>query len=382
LGLVDTYRRILPVPVTSRFATALGTFAANLLWARVFNRPSPRGPLFATWHLTFDCNAFCRFCTTHKLKKTHPESLGLERSLEICDELAAAGTWVVGFTGGEVLMSPKLLPLIRRLKQRGLMVYIVTNGLLLEERAQELIDSGLDYIVVSLDSDRPSEHDQIRQVDGLHDSACRGIERVRALRQGGRPEIKTTTVMTGENVHRLTEILDFLSTRVDKISVQPICWGYKEHPHGRSRESLGGLAPTVDDRQRVEDSIRKASESYPMFRKPYFRLVPDYWFDAESLAARVPCWSPFLRLSITPEGKALHCGTRFPMIGSLQDSSLMTLWNSAEMRSQRETVRCRRNNCICWSQDTSFNILMAELPLANRLPVLNRRPDDAPTISG
>lgn len=56
---------------------------------------------------------------------------------------------------------------MRRLKSRGVTCYLVTNGLLLESLADEVVDSGLDWIVVSIDSDKPAEHDRNRHVEGL-----------------------------------------------------------------------------------------------------------------------------------------------------------------------------------------------------------------------
>jgi MoaA/NifB/PqqE/SkfB family radical SAM enzyme len=86
-----------------------------------------------TWLPTFDCNAYCQFCGTHILHKKTPEALSRERSLEIAEEIGRSKTWVVGFTGGEVLLWPFLFDVIRILKQHHVIVYIVTNGLLLEK---------------------------------------------------------------------------------------------------------------------------------------------------------------------------------------------------------------------------------------------------------
>ncbi len=368
--------RILPAGVTPRLFSGIVTFLSNILAGRVFNRPSPRGPLFVTWQLTFDCNAFCTFCSTHKLNKKHPESLALDRALLLADQIADSGTWVVGFTGGEVLMSPALFPLVRRLKSRGLVVYIVTNGKLLQQYAQDIIESGLDYVVVSLDSDKAAEHDDNRKVNGLFQAALDGIAEVKRLRTGSRPLIKTSTVLSAKNIDSVSGMLDFMETQGDVATVQPIVWGYKEHPHGKTKEQLHNFVFGDHERIRVEAAIHKAGDRHALFRSSYFRRIPQFWFDPDSLIKAVPCWSPFLRLSINPEGQALHCGTRFGMVGNLAEQDLMAVWNSQEMISQREIVRTGRNRCICWSQDSSFNNLMSVVPLANRLPVLERKAAD------
>ena len=368
--------RILPSGITRRFAVGVLTAAANILWGRLLNRPVPRGPLFVTWQLTFNCNAYCVFCSTHKLHKQRPETLTLERALTIADEIADAGTWVVGFTGGEVLMSPLLLPVIRRLKSRGVVTYIVTNGLLLADYAQDLVESNIDYIVVSLDSDLPEEHDDGRKVKGLFEAALAGIARLNELRHRGRPLVKTTTVLSAKNIDRVEQILDFLETKADVVGLQPIVWGYKEHPHGKSRERLGKFVFADEERARVESAIARAGKRHAVLRSSYFRRVPQFWFAPETLMAEVPCWSPFLRLSITPEGHATHCSTRFGNVGDLCSNSLMEVWNSPAMLHQREIVRTGHNACICWSQDVAFNDLMTHVPLLNKLPTLGEHFSD------
>ncbi|SVE32884.1 uncharacterized protein METZ01_LOCUS485738, partial [marine metagenome] len=221
------------VPASSRLFSAFITLTANILFGRILNLKIPRGPLVVTWLVTFDCNAFCGFCGTHTLKKKFPETISLSRALEIADEIADAGTWVVGFTGGEVFMSPLLFPLIERLKQRGLVVYIVTNGLNLKNHAAKLVELKVDFIQVSLDYSQASKHDYNRKVRGLFKSALEGIEEIKKIRKSNIPVIKSNTVIMKDNLDSIDEILDYLETVVDKAHAQPISFEYESSPHHR-----------------------------------------------------------------------------------------------------------------------------------------------------
>ena len=208
------------VPASSRLFSACITLTANILFGRILNLKIPRGPLVVTWLVTFDCNAFCGFCGTHTLKKKFPETISLSRALEIADEIADAGTWVVGFTGGEVFMSPLLFPLIERLKQRGLVVYIVTNGLNLKDHAAKLVELKVDFIQVSLDYSQASKHDHNRKVRGLFKSALEGIEEIKKIRKSNIPVIKSNTVIMKDNLDSIDEILDYLESL--KILLKPL----------------------------------------------------------------------------------------------------------------------------------------------------------------
>jgi len=367
-------RQIMPAMSLEMLYRAVPGFAAACIQGRILNRPISRGPLFITWFNTFDCNLRCSFCTTHELKRIYPSTLELDRRLSLADEIAGVGTIIVGFTGGEPLLDPNLFKVVRRLKSHGLGVYIVTNGLLLSRCASEIIDAGVDYVVVSIDSDIPEEHDAGRGQRGVFEAAIRGVARLRELRSGPKPMIKTTTVMFKNNMGRIADILDFLQRSVaDVVSVQPVMGGYNKGPHGIDMER--DLPDYIGDRQAAEWAIRLASMRYPIFRQKYYRLIPRFWHDP--LSIDVPCWSPFLRLIVYPDGVAAHCvvSPNMPRLGNLDQTPLMDVWNGGEMQRQREMVRTRKNNCLCWSQADSFNAMLDAMVLPNQLPILHRRPN-------
>lgn len=330
--------------------------------------------MFVTWLSTFDCNAYCRFCSTHALKKKFPETLSRARSLEIAHEIGRARTWVVGFTGGEVLMWPYLFDIIDVLKSYKVMVYIVTNGWLLKENAQEIINHHVDTVVVSVDSLDPNEHDHVRVKRGLFMALMEGIEEIKRLRKNKRPLIKTTTVMTKVNLKDLDDIVDKLKSIVDIPSLQPLADGFANAPHNISDKNKGIFGFQFEDRTLVEQKLGLMRKKYRVFNNRYFKKIPDYIFNPEGLL-EVKCWSPTVRMQIMPTGDVVHCSVnpRYSSIGNLKNSSFLEVWNSEEMKRQREEIRQHKNNCICWCQDSSFNSYLDSIPLMNSLPILGKK---------
>ena len=359
-------------PLSRRIFHVLPTLLANVVFGRILNRPSPRGPLFVTWLLTFDCNAFCGFCGTHSLKKIFPEKMPIERALEIADEIADAGTWAVGFTGGEVFLSPLLFPLVERLKSRGVVVYIVTNGIGLAKYAQRLVELEVDVIQVSLDFADAELHDRNRKVGGLYEGALAGLREIKRLRKKRKPIIKTNTVVMKENIDDIDIILSKLESLVDYVYAQPISYGMKNSPHNRGRERIYKYVFEKDEEASIRETYNAQLLHRAGFSGRYYREVPDYWFNPQYLAETTPCWAPFLRLMIQPTGEVLHCGANdnFGVVGDLKTSSLMSAWNSPAMRQQRAIIGAKKNNCICWSRDTSFNAAIKSVPLVNDLPYM------------
>ena len=74
------------------------------------------------------------------------------------DRLAELGTSVITIGGGEPLLHPDLDQIIRRIRARGSIATLITNGYLLTaDRIQRLNRAGLDHLQISIDNVQPDE---------------------------------------------------------------------------------------------------------------------------------------------------------------------------------------------------------------------------------
>ena len=80
------------------------------------------------------------------------------------------GVREVRYTGGEPLLRPGLVGIVRETAALGVPVALTTNGIGLAERAQPLADAGLHRVNVSLDTLSPSTFRQLAHRDRLHDT--------------------------------------------------------------------------------------------------------------------------------------------------------------------------------------------------------------------
>jgi MoaA/NifB/PqqE/SkfB family radical SAM enzyme len=101
------------------------------------------------------CNLACAYCNEYD--ETSPPVPTLEM-LRRVDFLAALGLSSLTFSGGEPLLHPDLDQLIHRVRERGMLAGVLTNGFLLnEDRIQRLNQAGLDYLQISIDNVEPDE---------------------------------------------------------------------------------------------------------------------------------------------------------------------------------------------------------------------------------
>ncbi len=101
------------------------------------------------------CNLSCKYCNEYdNVSKPVPTEIMLGR----IDRLAALGTTIITISGGEPLLHPDLDQIITRIRRRGILAGLITNGYLLTaERIRRLNKAGLDHLQISIDNVQPDE---------------------------------------------------------------------------------------------------------------------------------------------------------------------------------------------------------------------------------
>lgn len=104
------------------------------------------------------CNLACTYCNEYD--KVSPP-VPIEQMFARIDRLAELGTGIVTFSGGEPMMHPDLDRLIERVRARGMLAGLITNGFYLSpERIVRLNEAGLEYLQISIDNVKPDEVSQ------------------------------------------------------------------------------------------------------------------------------------------------------------------------------------------------------------------------------
>lgn len=101
------------------------------------------------------CNLACTYCNEFDaMSKPVPA----EELLRRVDKLADLGTTIITISGGEPLLHPDLDAIIRRIRERGAIATLITNGyLLVPSRIERLNRAGLDYLQISIDNVQPDD---------------------------------------------------------------------------------------------------------------------------------------------------------------------------------------------------------------------------------
>jgi len=147
-------------------------------------------PSLELWlELETQCNLACRFCYNYWKDGSAPEPQTRTTSETIAALrrlFEAAEVTQVAFSGGEPLLRPDLLELVRLAQSYGIYAILTTNGTLLtRSRIAELRDAGIGTFQISLHSHLPTMHDHLSGGTAWHGAICAMIR----LREAGLPMV-------------------------------------------------------------------------------------------------------------------------------------------------------------------------------------------------
>jgi cyclic pyranopterin phosphate synthase len=145
--------------------------------------------------VTDRCNLRCVYCMPPQgvPKRAHGEILRYEEIETVVRAAAELGITKIRLTGGEPLVRPGIVKLVRMLSRVETIddLAMTTNGILLSGYANELADAGLGRVNVSLDTLRPKRFERITRGGKLEDVLA-GME---AAHTAGLEPVKVNTVV-------------------------------------------------------------------------------------------------------------------------------------------------------------------------------------------
>lgn len=105
-------------------------------------------PYRGTFELTPHCNLDCKMCYVHRSDGKYPHRvLTGDEWINIMDQAIDMGMLCAKLTGGECMLHPDFKRIYMHLKQRGVYVFLKTNGVLLDDA---MLDLFLEYPPVNV----------------------------------------------------------------------------------------------------------------------------------------------------------------------------------------------------------------------------------------
>jgi 12,18-didecarboxysiroheme deacetylase len=193
-----------------RYGAESGKLPSHLLQFSKDKRP------VVVWNATRRCNLKCIHCYSSSQNVQYGYELKTEEGKKLIADLAAFGSPVILFSGGEPLLRRDLPELIQFAVDKGMRAVISTNGTLItRERATVFSKMGLSYVGVSIDGMKET-HDRFRGVKGSFDATIRGIKNC----QDAGIKVGVRFTITGKNSTEIPALFDF----IEKENIPRACF--------------------------------------------------------------------------------------------------------------------------------------------------------------
>lgn len=307
----------------------LGRVLVRVLRSRLTGEP------FSLSHLvTRRCNCACDTCLW--LGQADPTAeLSAAEIGRTYREAQSLGFAAVAVWGGEPLLREDLPEILAHAKAAGMMVTVITNGYLLEQRLAEL--TGLvDCLIVSIDGIGP-RHDQLRHKEGLFDKAVRGIEHAR---RDSRIKVMINSVFSQLNVDSV-EPLARLARDLDvSVYLCPIETGLSAGFDAQGSKQHLGLGQA-----QLEDFALRAIS----LKRQGFKVNDSITYLRTFFGGKKPytCHAQKVAVTLDANGDVRNCLSQTPF-GNVRRAGLGAILRSGSVtRARKESQQCH----ICNNPD-------------------------------
>ncbi len=295
--------------------------------------------MIVSWNTTNACNMYCAHCYRDAGCKAEDE-LNTQEAKRLLGQIARAGFRIMIFSGGEPLLRPDIVELVRCASSLGLRSVFGTNGTLLTgPLAAELKSVGAMGMGISLDSLDKEKHDAFRRFPGAWDGAVRGM---RNCRRAALPFQVHTTVMDW-NVDELEKITDFA-----------VAEGAVAHhffflvPTGRavSMEEEALRAEAYEDaltrilKKQRQVKIELKPTCAPQFMRIAAQMGMKLRFQRGCLAGTAYC-------IVSPRGQVQPCAYLNLPLGNVRETPFDEIWKNSPVLKELRTLRYKGSCGSC-----------------------------------
>lgn len=321
---------------------------AHALLPYTFARGFAFPPLRISVMTTYRCNLRCRMCFQREWHRRH----GSEGELDFDEMIAVIDQtprWtLLTWTGGEPLVRPDMLEILRYAARRN-PCNLLTNATLLDDEAiATLVDSRVRLVGVSVDG-IDAGHDAIRGRAGCFRQTVTAIRRLQDYKLRSRcrfPLLDIKTMILPENLTQLPQVADLaVRLRADFLTLSLPFGNLQFSPC--AQQDLAAIAEPVRVDAEMDEALLRRQLQLIYDSQPHLRLriypavdvdeVVRYFQNRVDLRRYRRCMLPWSHAWVSPTGQLFPCLSY--EIGNLRSAGLKQLWNHERFRAFRREVK-------------------------------------------
>ena len=293
------------------------------------------------------CNLKCPLCPTGMgLIKRKKESLSFENFKEILDNAGDSVYHLRLWNWGEPLLNKDIPKMIKYAKSKRMFVNTSTNSSFLDDKiVEELIKSGLDQLIVSLDGASEETYNKYRKNGNFK---------------------KVISVLK-----RASELKQRLKTRYPEIKIQFIVMRHNEHEMGKMinlAKKVGANTLFFKTVGVMDVRLKKDIEKYLPQNKSFRRYTLNEAEAGKTKLAGKVCDYLWSEVTINVDGSVVPCcgdAQGKYVFGNLKKQRIGEIWNNQKIVNFRKQVLKNKNKIdICkFCSGSSKELNIAEIKL-------------------
>lgn len=319
--------------------------------------------------LTLGCSLRCRMCRLWQNDESdiiRPSQADWKNFILSLRDFAASDFNMI-FGGGEPLLFPdKLIELISFSNMNGFRTSLATSGYFLDEKcAQRLVESGLNYIALTLYSLNKETHNYLRGKPDSYEKLMKAITYLDKFRSS--LEIAIDTVIMASNLSELLALANWVKkdSRIRSIFFQAVVQPFHSAPQDEwyEKDEFSFLWPKVlNEVNAVIDSLIELKDLAPRNKADkinnpvsQLELFKSYFRDPNEFVKKYSCnLTDGNSFSVSPDGSIKLC-PYMESIGNIRDTDIKDIWYSAKAQERRAEIASCKKNCHhiinCWYEE-------------------------------
>jgi MoaA/NifB/PqqE/SkfB family radical SAM enzyme len=289
----------------------------------------------------------------------------------------------IDLIGGEPLLYPRLPEVLCLAGRTKVLSILTTNGLLLEDNAEAIVESGLPILQVSLDGWEEDSQRLRGNVKRSFESIVKGIAAVRRAK-GARtfPIVRILTAITRHNyaaLDRIQQVVHSLGVKYWGVANYFFVTESKMRAHRAFVLEHGLDGPVAADAIAGDEylsssqvaalklslaRIRVQNRSLRLRINYNWDLDLDRYYSRQEPSRRSRCELPYRRLDVHSDGAIAVCVSG-KTLGRIGESSLSEVWRSASMGRYRRMYESHIPMPMCFrccgmSNTIRFDLWLSE----------------------
>jgi len=288
--------------------------------------------------------------------------LNLETLEKMANELSGQYSYI-RINGTEPLLYKDIGRAIEIFTERKIKVSVTTNGYLLQEKADDLLNSKIDHIVVSIDG-LEEIHDRVRGVKGSFKRAFDGMGEMLEKRERDMI-VRCAIAVSPYNYHKLYSTAEMIHKRgcdsitfshlnfiTDRMAIQ--------HNERFSKEfgkvtpsSVSSLKPTDIDVNVLVDQVNSIFRDFGKF----VHFIPTiegaelkkYYQEPIEPVFSNRCRVAWNNIQVLSDGAVIPASRCFNIpLGNVNESSIKEIWHGNGFSTFRKNIDMIRSTSACW----------------------------------